>query len=53
MLSTSSYYPLAVAVALKFISVVPEKKKPALCKQTISMKFQSHTLKIASFITIM
>lgn len=26
MLSTLSYYPLAVAIALKFISVFPEKK---------------------------
>ena len=54
MLSTS-YYLVAVAVALKiYLSSSRKKKKQHFfAGKTISKKFPSHTLKIVSFLNIM
>ena len=51
---STSYYLLAVAVALKiYLSSSRKKNQHFFASKTISMKFQSHTLKIASFLNIM
>ena len=51
---STSYYLLAVAVALKiYLSSSRKKKQHFFAGKTISMKFPSHTLKIVSFLNIM